>query len=280
MLLFLTRVTIYVYQSLRQRSVWRLRSTMLSQFIWLIGNLLEVILLARGIRGRLIHRYPFFYSYICFVLLQSPLRLAFYRWHRPLYADIYWVTEFLGAAIGCGIVFEAYRVGLAAYPGTARMARRALSFVFLLAVAIALANAADKPGWWAATTVTEIERALRIVQALAIIALALLFWSYRIPFGRNLGGILAAYGLFVGASVVWLTFVYTGRSGFQHFWFYLKPASYDLALGTWLLCLWSYSAVPESQACVTLEQNYHQIAAATRRRLQETRGYLRKAVGS
>jgi len=85
-------------------------------------------------------------------------------------------------------------VGLAAYPGTARMARRALSFVFLLAVAIALASAAGEPGWWAAATVTEIERALRIVQALAILALALLFWSYRIPFGRNLGGILAAYG--------------------------------------------------------------------------------------
>jgi hypothetical protein len=253
---------------------------MLSQLIWVMSNLLEVALLVRGVRGRLIHRYPFFYSYIFFVLLQSPLRLTFYRWHPPLYANIYWVTEFLGAAIGCGIVFEAYRVGLAAYPGTARMARRALSFVFLLAVAIALASAAGEPGWWAAATVTEIERALRIVQALAILALALLFWSYRIPFGRNLGGILAAYGLFVGASVVWLTFVYTGGNGFQHFWFYLKPTSYDLALGTWLRCLWSYNAVPESQACVTLEQDYHQIAAATRRRLRETRGYLGKAVSS
>lgn len=253
---------------------------MLSQLIWLLGNLLEVGLLVRSVRGKLIRSYPFFYSYILFILLQSPLRLAFYRWHRPMYTNVYWVTEFLGATIGCGIVFEAYRVGLAAYPGTARMARRALSFVFLLAVGIALAIAAGEPGWWAEATVTEIERALRIVQLLAIFALALLFRSYRIPFGRNLGGILAAYGLFVGASVVWLTFAHKGADGFHHFWLYLKPTSYDLALGIWLRCLWSYNAVPESQASVTLEQDYHQIAAATRRRLQETRGYLGKAVRS
>ncbi len=153
---------------------------MLSQLIWLLGNLLEVGLLVRSVRGKLIRSYPFFYSYILFILLQSPLRLAFYRWHRPMYTNVYWVTEFLGATIGCGIVFEAYRVGLAAYPGTARMARRALSFVFLLAVGIALAIAAGEPGWWAEATVTEIERALRIVQFLAILALALLNMAFLV----------------------------------------------------------------------------------------------------
>ena len=250
---------------------------MLNLAIWIIGNLLEVVLLVRAARARLIRRYPLFYSYILFVLVQSPVRWAFYG-HKPLYAVVYWITEFLGAIIGCGIVFEAYRVGLADYPGTARMAKLALSIVFVIAVATAL-GLASGPGWWATARITDIERALRIVQALAIIALLLLFWSYRISFGKNLGGILGGYGVFVGASVVWLTFVYMGGNEFQHFWFYLKPVSYDLAVGTWVWCLWSYAAVSESHAHVTLEYDYHRIAEATRRRLQETRGHLGKAVG-
>jgi hypothetical protein len=250
---------------------------MLNPAIWIIGNLLEVALLVRATRARLIHRYPLFYSYILFVLLQSPIRWIFYG-HKPLYALVYWITEFLGATIGCGIVFEAYRVGLADYPGTARMAKLALSIVFVIAVAAALGLAAG-PGWWATTRITDIERTLRIVQALAIIALLLLVWSYRIPFDKNLGGILAGYGVFVGASVVWLTFVYMGGNEFQTFWFYLKPISYDLAVGTWVWCLWSYSAVREWRSPVTLEQDYQRIAAGTRRRLQETRGYLGRAVG-
>src|SRR5258707_410202 len=103
--LSLTRVTVEAYHCVL-RFVPLSRSAMLSQLIWVMSNLLEVALLVRGVRGRLIHRYPFFYSYIFFVLLQSPLRLAFYRWHPPLYANIYWVTEFLGAAIGCGMDFS------------------------------------------------------------------------------------------------------------------------------------------------------------------------------
>ncbi len=248
---------------------------MLGQLIWWSGNALEVFVLARGVRGRLISRYPVFYTYILFVLLQSPIRLLPYRWYRPLYAPVYWATEFLGLAMGCWIVFEIYRVALAAYPGTAKMARKILAFLFALAVAKAAVALWNDPRVLLQATPLQVERALRTVQAIAILGLVAVFASYSIPFGRNLRGILLGYGLFVAERVVCLTFV---PSQGHHFWFYAYSACYVVALSLWLGHLWSYQAIPQATASVQLEQEYQTIAEGTLRRLEAMRIYVRKAV--
>src|ERR1700674_2822254 len=151
---------------------------MLDQAIWWGCIALETLLLARGFRGRLLGRYPVFYAYIFFVCSQSLIRFSFYHSRPQLYPPIYWVTEYLGVLIGCGVVFEIYRVGLAAYPGTARMARNLLGFVFVLVSTKALVGVWNDPRWWLISTTMDLERALRIVQAFAIAALIVLFFFY------------------------------------------------------------------------------------------------------
>src|SRR5229473_6675824 len=253
---------------------------MLNQFIWWGGIVLEVLLLIRGIRGKLAFQYPVFYAYISFVLLQSLLRLATYHWNSPAYSYVYWVTEFLGVAIGCAVVFEIYRVGLSAYPGTARVARNLLFFVFVMAIAKVLVETWNDPHWWSMATNLELEGVLRTVQAVGLGALVLLFFSYSIPFGRNLRGVLLGYGLFIGESVIWLTFASSGGNRFRDIWFYLHPASYFVVLGVWAMHLWSYAPNPEPKRAVRLEEQYQRIAATTSRRLREGRGYLAKVVRS
>jgi hypothetical protein len=247
--------------------------------IWWASIALELLLLARAFSTKLRFRYPVFYIYILFVLSQSFLRIAVYHYNSDLYSYIYWITEFVGVAIGCGVVFEIYRVSLESYPGTARMARRLLALVFVLALAKALADASDDPRWWAEATTIDVERAVRTVQALAIAALVGLFLIYAIPFGRNLKGILLGYSLFIGASVMWFTFAKSGGTQFRDLWAYLNPGSYDLALSLWVVYLWS----PQFQSDlaphnVQLENDYQRVAARTRRRLQDARGYLGKAI--
>src|ERR1700752_5337325 len=106
---------------------------MLGQLIWWSGIAVEIAVLVRGFRGQLVRRLPIFYAYIAFVALQEILRVLFQS--RPAYPVIYWVTEFLGLAMGSLVIFEIYKVSLRTYPGAARMARNALAFVFLTAVA-------------------------------------------------------------------------------------------------------------------------------------------------
>jgi len=253
---------------------------MLDHAIWWSGILLETLLLVRGFRGKLLGRYPVFYTYIFFVYSQSLIRFSFYHSRPQLYPPIYWVTEYLGVFIGCGVVFEIYRVGLSAYPGTARMARNLLAFVFVLAFTRVLVETWNDPHWWSMATNLELEGVLRTVQAVGLGALVLLFLSYSIPFGRNLRGVLLGYGLFIGESVIWLTFASSGGNRFRDIWFYLHPASYFVVLGVWAMHLWSHAPNPEPKRAVHLEEQYQGIAVATSRRLREGRAYLAKVVRS
>jgi len=249
---------------------------MLGQFIWWSGIVLEVALLVRGLSGQLVSRLPIFYGYITFVVLQEFARLLAQS-NQRIYADVYWLTEFLSLAIGSLLIFEIYKVSLRAFPGAARMARNALAFVFLIAVAKGLENVWASGGWQLESTAFQIERALRTVQAAAILALVALFLVYSIPFGRNLRGILLGYGLFIGERVLCLTFM--PPQG-HHFWFYAYSAGYVVTLTVWLSHLWSYEASPVPKADVPRDGEYQTIAAATQRRLRAMRGSVRKAVRS
>ena len=253
---------------------------MLGQAIWWSGIALEALLLVRGFQGKLLARYPVFYAYVLLVWLQSLLRISVYHSRPQLYSLVYWITEGVGILIGCGVVFEIYRVGLAAYPGTARMARNLLGFVFVMAITKAIVGTWNDPHWWMVATTMDLEHALRAVQALAIVALVVLFLFYSIPFGRNLRGVLLGYGLFIGESIVWLTFVSAGGEKFHEFWSYVHPISYFVILAVWAIHLWSYAPNPEPKKTVRLEEQYQRIAATTSRRLREGRGYLAKVVGS
>jgi len=80
--------------------------------IWWGSITLEVLLLLRAVRTKTYFSYPFFYAYVSFVLTQSFLRLTVYHYRANLYSYVYWTTEFIGVVIGCGIVYEIYRLGL------------------------------------------------------------------------------------------------------------------------------------------------------------------------
>ena len=250
---------------------------MLGQAIWWACMAVEVLLLARALWGGLLKRYPAYYSYLLFVWMQSLLRFSIYHARPQLYPKIYWVTEWLGVLAGCAVVFEIYRVGLRAYPGTARLARNLLAFVFLLAFAKATIETGNNPLWWSTANTLDLELALRVVQALALLALVVLFLFYAIPFGNNLRGILLGYGLFLGESVVWLSFA-PRDSEIGALWSHIHAGSYSAVLVVWAWHLWSYVPNPEPKVAVRLEEQYQIMAAATSRRLQEARGYLAKAV--
>ena len=98
-----------------------------------------------------------------------------YHYNENLYDYVYWSTEFIGVLIGCGIVYEIYRRGLAAFPGHRENGSPILTLVFAMALAKALADASSDPRWWAEATTMDVERALRTVQAFAIVALVALF---------------------------------------------------------------------------------------------------------
>jgi hypothetical protein len=250
---------------------------MLSEIILYSSMVLESLLLLRGFRERLTSRYPAFYCYIAFVLIQDPICFFVYKWAHSLYTPVYWTAEFLCVLMSCGIVFEIYQAGLAGYPGTARMARKVLGLVFVIALLKVLVS---DPRWWMEASAKNVEGTLRAVQGAAIIALVVLFLFYSVPLGRNLRGITLGYGLYICWSVICLTFA-SSTVGKTHVLLgYLYPASYPLFLLVWLGYLWSYRDSPVARRVVQLDLEYQDVAAVTQRRLQDARGQLAKVVGS
>ena len=252
---------------------------MLTQLIWLASLALEIAVVIRAIQTRLVRFYLGFYCYIVSVLAIGIARMLVLEVRPAAYAWVYWDTQFVSLIAGCIVIFEIYRIGLEAFPGTARMARNLLLVVFGLVFAKALATGNEgATAWWSALTAVKLERDLRIVQTGALLALIAVFLVYSIPLSRNLRGIVLGYGLFLSTSVVQLTLMVGLDGNFAKLWSYLRPLAYVLVLVVWAVTLWSYQEAPKPAHAITLDDDYNMLVASTRRKFQKTRLALGKVV--
>jgi len=252
-------------------------TTTLTILVTALGSiLLECLLLVRGFQNKMLSRYPIFYTYIAVVLVETIVLTPLYFFRsQSQYEFLYWIALFFAVIVGSLIVLEIYRIALRGYPGTSRMARNALFFIFALATAKALVYNADGTLAWLRHVPAELERHLRIVQAFAIVAIVAVLLIYIIPINRNLKGILLGYSLFVGCSVVDLSLLsYFGKS-FDRIWLIVQPFSYCFFLLIWVVALWS--AAPEPVAAAPSETNYTNLSSGTSRELAKLNFDLRKA---
>jgi hypothetical protein len=250
---------------------------MVTMAIWSLAIFLEALLLIRGFQEKLVRQFPIFYFYLLFVFVEEFLRLSVYRWYQPQYFRVYWATQLLNLVIGSAVIFEVYRVGLRSFPGAAKMTRYLLLVVFSAVFARTLASPSGELFTWFSAQAELLERNLRMVQALAILSLAVLFLYYSIPFGRNLRGIMFGYSLFIAMSIVQLTLMPYFWAEIKLFWSYAQPVSYLLVLGLWVGALWSALPVPEASPAAQLENDYEELVASTRSQLRRTLARLRWA---
>ena len=251
---------------------------MFSLAVWGLGLALEGLLLVRAIFGDLFRRYPLFYFYVGWVLALSAVRLIIYVAEPTFYRAFYWYTQPFSVLVGCGLVWEIYRQALGRYPGAARMARNLLLFVLLVVLSKILVTAWNGPGWWQAGTTAQLERDMRTVQGILLIALIFVLAHYEIPLGRNLKGMILGYALFISTSVIDLTLRLFLGDSFQKSWQYLQPIFYLAALSVWGFTLWSYQTVPVPAAEPKIETDYQILAARTRKRFLQVRAYLARAL--
>jgi hypothetical protein len=239
---------------------------------------LEVTLLWRGVFVRSFSRFPYFYFYLSFVLVQSLFLLSIMRWWGKGFAAFYWGTQGLALVIGSLVIFEVYRIGLRRFPGTAKMARNLLYLVFALTIAKVLANQWNGRVWGLEQTTGDMERDFRIVQACSLLALVIALLLYRVHIGRHLKGIITGYGLFVVSSVVQLSLLsYLGAS-FQKVWHYLQPVSYLVFLTIWTVALWSPVLEEAPEAAELPPGGYSRLARKTEEDLEKIRLGFGKAV--
>ena len=251
---------------------------MLSQAIWIAAVVLETFLLIRSFFQGLIRRYPYFYGYIAFVLVQDAVRMFAYVRYPGIYPHVYWSTQLLGLFFGCGVLWEIYRGALSPFPGARRFARNVLAIL----VTVLLLKATLSHGLWtqnqAILTALDTERDLRLVQAILLTAVVSVFAFYSLSLGRNLRSLVFGYGIFLATSVVNLAI--RGQLGerFQPTWQFLQPSLYILVLCVWSAGMWRYSPIELPRIGLRIQEDYERLARSTRVRLRELRTHVNKGI--
>jgi len=242
--------------------------------IWIIGLIGESVPPVRAFQKDFIGQYKWFYSYLMSVLARDACLFTVYFARPKSYPTLYWRTEFIGVVLGCGLVWEAYKIALASYPGSARMARSLLALVFIFTFGRFLVKNWSAASWTRVRTALDLELDLRVVQVALLFALVALFAYYAIPLGKNLKGIVYGYGLFLVTSLVNLTLRGQLGDSFQRVWQYMQPGCYMLVLAIWTWSLWSYRPVPKPKVQPELELHYAAFMRATRVKLLAARDRL------
>jgi hypothetical protein len=175
--------------------------------------------------------------------------------------------------IGYGVILDFARRSLASYPGAERFFRTVGLGIFLCVFGLVGYHLIATGSWSLNALYDDLEKYLRIVEALFLATTLLVLSYYRISISKNLTGIALGMGFYVAASLTLLALLKFIGPGFHPLWKFLQSASYFVALVVWTGALWSYAPMPSPMISAG-PGDYDQLAGRTRAELDSLRDYF------
>jgi hypothetical protein len=209
---------------------------------------LEVLLIWRLWRCRLLGVYPYFGAFVIYDLGRSAVLFPLSLLWSNVYAWTYWTTEVISVFLRLFVVWEAIRTVF--LPGSNL---RRLAWKFLLAVG-SLILPAIAALWWRQSLLVHFpnrfvppifEQYFSLIQAILLLIVAVLGRYYGISLGRNMRGLIFGFGLYL--TLCALNFAsFQFIRGFLPYWQFVSPVSYVGLIAFWLWSFWQRD--PVSQA--------------------------------
>lgn len=243
-----------------------------SQAIWWAGNLMLVCMIWRLLTAALRFRYPYFLGYVLCVTASTVVRLSFQPQTSRAYSAAYWITEFVSAVAGFGVMWEIYAQVLGSYCGVRKMAHGFLGFLLSTVLAKAAVEMWGRPLRTLAPTTVELERNLRVLQALLLMTVLALVVYYRIPLGRNVRWLLRGYGFYIACTILALTVRSQFGARFELGKDLLQRLGWCATLAVWCVGMWSYA--PNPAPSNSLGRDYERVSENTRRALGSLRAHV------
>jgi hypothetical protein len=213
----------------------------LGQIVGYAGLLLESIIVVRSIQCKSFAKYPVFYTYIVSVLCADLFLLVAYAIATPS-ARLFWRFEIVTVALGCGVLLEISRYVFARHISLDHFVRWTTVLTFGSIFFVFTIHAFFLPNWNPVTNSAELERQLRVAQALALMSIVFVSGYYEIAIGRNMKGMILGFGVYVAATLMSLTLLQMIGIRFIPAWMFIQPFSYVVALLIWTVALWTYEA--------------------------------------
>lgn len=254
----------------------------LTLIVWWVTLLLEVTILTRAFKEKILRQYAFFFVYLSCVFLSSASGYYIYQYYpdrRSLYQYWYWSWEFVCVIAGYSVVLETIEKGFAAHEGVRRFFTNAALLAFGAVVVITGIQSVRLRHSIGLLTSMEVERNLRAAEAVLLLAIMVTIAHYAIPIGKNLRGIILGYGLCVATVVIGNSIGSYIGSRFLPVFSAARSWSYLLSLLIWTAALWSYHPNPVPKPPIRSGPDYEVLAANTRQAVESVRGQLEKAAG-
>jgi len=243
------------------------------RLVW-VGVLQMALILGRALWGKYFSKYPFFYTYLSYVLVQTLVCFAVYNLIPKGYDQVFWSTEFVAVILGCGVIWEIYSQTLVPYAGVARLARSLLlGAIVVVLFKVILRNSLDSNTHFPIEVTADLDRSLRETQAIFLSLILGLLLYYSIPLGRNLKGLIAGYTLYIAAAICDLALR-------TYFWreFQIAPVVYTVTLAVWCASLWSYHPNPQPKSSSRMKLDYEALSERTLKALSRARQHLSRGV--
>ena len=250
---------------------------MAASLLWLAGWTLEGLILWRAWRCGIFRRYPLFCAYLAIVLVSSASLWPVYNYYHGFYKSFFWVQQFLSLLAGFGVLFEIVQKSFEEYPGARALATGVVIALFVILFGYFVHRVAPVPLARVAQSLPDLDRDFRAMQAVTLGGVLALILYFRIDVGRNLRGIIAGLGFYVGSLILSETLRGYGGPAFDALWKVVHPYAYLVALLIWTFALWSYAPGPLPDTPVETHAEYEALATRTRKALEKMRAAVKKA---
>ena len=218
--------------------------TIASFVIFIAGIMLEVCLIIRLSLDKIWRRYPYFFSYVIFVVAQTATLYAILRLDRALYVPWYLNSGAVNLWARFLVIWEVFRQTFPWRSSLRRIVSGGFTVAVLLASTLLAAMCWGIQSYGASHSVYRaLDRSFGFAQAVLILLILFVARYYHVELGRNIWGIAVAFGMYSSLSTTNSAFVDVFHSFFPY-WALLGPLSMVVMLVMWTWAVWFYQPNP------------------------------------
>lgn len=208
--------------------------------VGILAIVIEAGILFRAWRERFLSQFPFFYSYVAYVLMWSLITLPIYFLMPQIYSSLYWFFYLLMITAEFAVIAEASDHIFSTYPMIRRLGRLLTGSIclFLFAVYVIPPLTLHQPS---SQALIELYKRMSLTKAVLILALLAVARFYKLGIGRNVSGMMLGFIAFVSVNIVNASLAQSyGWGVYFRVYTLVEPLAYVLALSIWLVALWRY----------------------------------------
>lgn len=223
---------------------------------WVLGPLLESILLVIMVREKLRAAFPRFFAYIVFQIANTTVLFVIYHWAPSNYFDAYWAGNALSVILSAAVIDEVWRRLFEQYEnirGLGSILFRWACIVMVLIAILSAINTQQSNSDRVVAAVLGFDRGVRIMQC-GLFFLVVFLCRYLQHFSRQrIFGIALGFGSFATIELIGVSILALGGGGHLATVSLIQSIAYNATLLLWIVYL--AKTVPET----SLVRSFHKV---------------------